>query len=277
METTDTPDSAEDPSKSTPSGTAPPSETTEPPVDPDAVRERLDRVHDPELDRSIVELQYVDDIDIDSGAVTITFVLPTAWCSPAFAWMMATGIRDEVGNLSGVTSVTVRLSDHMHGDEITTGINQGLSFESVFEDAEDGVEAVRRKLDEKSRFARQYGAMQALRQAGLDAEQVLSLTRDDIDLEYSSDLASVTVRDGALTVTTAREPLAEYIEKARATGLVTDETDRLFADREAEPLDSDPETFESVLQDARLAASNIEGQATICESLHESRNGAEFN
>lgn len=164
MEPTDTLDS-EASSKSMPSRTAPPSETTESPVDPNAVRERLDCVYDPELDRSIVELQYIDDIDIDNGAVTVTFVLPTAWCSPAFAWMMATGIRDEVGDLSGVTSVTVRLPDHMHGDEITTGVNQGLPFEAVFEDAENGVEAVRRKLDEKIRFARQYGAMQALQQA----------------------------------------------------------------------------------------------------------------
>lgn len=73
----------------------------------------------------------------------------------------------------------------------------------------------------------------------------------------------------------ARDLLSEYIEKARKIGLVTDETDRLFADREGDPLE--PETFESVLRNARLAASNIEGQATICESLHESRNGADFS
>lgn len=274
MEPTDTLDS-EAASKSMPSRTPPPSGTTGSPVDPDAVRERLDRVYDPELDRSIVELQYVDNIDIDNGVVTVTFVLPTAWCSPAFAWMMATGIRDEVENLSDVTSVTVRLPDHMHGDEITAGVNQELPFERVFEEAEDGVEAVRRKLDEKIRFARQYGAMQALQQAGLDPEQIVSLTRGDVNLEYGSDLAAVTVRAGALTVIMARDPLSEYIEKARTIGLVTDGTDRLFADRKGDPLT--PETFESVLRDARLAASNIKGQATICESLHESRNGADFN
>lgn len=85
--------------------------------------------------------------------MTVTFVFPTAWCSPAFAWMVATGIRDEVGDLSGVTSVTICLSDHIHGDEITAGVNQGLLFKAVFEDAEDGVEAVRQKFDEKTRSA----------------------------------------------------------------------------------------------------------------------------
>lgn len=252
-------------------------ETDEPPVHRDAVRERLDRVYDPELDRSIVELQYVDRIDVDGGMVTVEFVLPTAWCSPAFAWMMATGIRDEVGNLAGVTSVTVRLSDHMHGDEITTGVNQGLSFESVFEDAEDGVDAVRRKLDEKARLARQHGAMRALREAGLDPGQIATLTRADLDIDFRSDLAAVSTRAGALTVTVPREPLAEYLDKACETGLVTDGTDRLFADREGDPLDPEPEAVESVLRDARLAASNIEGQATICASLHESRNGVSLD
>ena len=46
------------------------------------------RVTDPELDESIVELDYVDQIDIGDDDVTVHFTLPTAWCSPAFAWMI---------------------------------------------------------------------------------------------------------------------------------------------------------------------------------------------
>jgi metal-sulfur cluster biosynthetic enzyme len=245
----------------------------EPQVDRERVWECLDRVHDPELDRSIVDLEYVDSIEIDGSAVTVTFVLPTAWCSPAFAWMMATGIRDEVRALPRVDSVTVRLVDHMHGEEITTGVNSDQPFESVFEDADDGIEAVRRKLDRKARFARQYRAITALCEAGLEAEQVATLRRNEVDLEHRPDRAAVSLRDGAVTVTVPREPLAEYLEKARATGLVSDPSDRVFADRDGNTLSSDPESFESTLKDARLASSNIEGQATICASLHEARNG----
>ena len=270
MERTDTADSGASEARSAP-------EPSDPPVDREAVRECLDRVDDPELDRSIVELEYVDRIDVDGGAVTVTFVLPTAWCSPAFAWMMATGIRDEVGSLPGVSSVTVRLDDHMHGEEITAGVNRGRSFESVFEDADDGIEAVRRKLDEKARFARQYRAIRVLQGAGLDPEQIARLTRADVDPEFSSELAAVAVRDGALTVTVSREPLADYLEKARETGLVTDGSDRLFADREGDPLEANDERFASAVREARLAAANVEGQATICASLHESRNGVSLN
>jgi metal-sulfur cluster biosynthetic enzyme len=257
--------------------TRPNSESGDAAVDRAAVRERLDRVYDPELDRSIVDLDYVETIAIDDGTVTVSFVLPTAWCSPAFAWMMATGIRDEVTALEGVASTTVRLRDHMHGEEIETGVNEGLAFESVFETAEDGIDEVRRKLDEKARFARQYEAVRALEAAGLDPEQIASLTRGDLTLEREGDhddeRAVVTVRDGVLSVTVDRDPLATYLEKATTTGLVTDASDLLFADRDGDPLDPDPETFEAVVRDARLAVSNIEGQGAICEALHESRNG----
>lgn len=247
----------------------------EPPVDRAAVRERLRRVHDPELDRSIVELEYVDRIAVDGHHVTVAFVLPTAWCSPAFAWMMAADIRDEVEALAGVETVSVRLEDHMHGEQISTGVNAGRPFEAVFDDADDGVEAVREKLDEKARFARQHSAFDALLDAGLDPGQIVRLTPDDLDLGYDAGLATVSVRGGALSVTVDREPLAAYVEKARTTGLVTGEDDPLFADRDGEPIDTAPESFERVRRDARLADSNIEGQATICASLHEARNGVE--
>lgn len=241
-------------------------------VDRATVRARLDRVHDPELDRSIVDLQYVDAIEIDDGAVTVRFVLPTAWCSPAFAWMMATGIRDEVRSLPAVSSVTVHLDDHMHGDEITAGVNEGRPFEAVFAEADDGIEAVRRTLDEKARFARQHDAMRALEDAGLDAAQIATLTRGDVDIAFGSDLAAVSIVDGALTVTVPREPVADYLAKAEETGVVSDDSDRLFVDRDGDPITPSAEAVDAVRQDARLASANITGQAAICESLHESRN-----
>lgn len=59
------------------------SDTTDSKVSPTDVRDRLDRVQDPELDRSIVELQYIEQFDIVDNSVTVSFVLLTAWCSPA--------------------------------------------------------------------------------------------------------------------------------------------------------------------------------------------------
>ena len=106
----------------------------------DDVRARLESVDDPELDESIVDLEYIHDLTIDGSKVSVTLVLPTAWCSPAFAWMMATGARDELEALSEVDTATITLEDHMHATEINRGVNERLDFEMVFEEAEDDIE-----------------------------------------------------------------------------------------------------------------------------------------
>lgn len=239
----------------------------QPAVDPDAIRARLDNVYDPELDQSIVDLEYVDEIYVDDGSVTIEFVLPTAWCSPAFAWMMATGIRDEVRALSTVTEVRVVLRDHMHDDQINRGVNEHLPFQDVFEDATDDIEAVRRKLDRKARLARQHRAVEHLLDAGMTPEQIAELTSDDF--ERLDDQIVVYLQDGSVGVPVSADPIRSYLEKAREVGVVTDPDDRLFAGRDGDPID--PDDFESVHRNARLAKTNISGQAGLCAQLHKAR------
>ena len=155
-----------------------------------AVRDRLDRVTDPELDRSIVELEYIDAIEIDGDRVAVEFTLPTAWCSPAFAWMMAVDARDEVESLPSVERARITLNEHMHETEINRGVNERLSFAESFPDADGDVAAVRAELDEKARVARQYDAVEALLEAGLDAEAIVDLRLEDLDGLESIDDAS---------------------------------------------------------------------------------------
>lgn len=257
------------------------SSSTRTAVDRATVRERLDNVHDPELDRSIVDLEYLDEISIervggedahaDGVRVDVAFVLPTAWCSPAFAWMMATGIRDEVGALADVTEVRVDLLDHMHDEAINRGVNEDLAFEQVFEDAEDGIEEVRQKLDRKARLARQYRAVETLLDAGLDPEQITALTSGDV--ERVDDRVVIYLRDRTVGVSVPADPITAYLEKARALGVVTGAEDHLFRDLDGAPIA--PAAFETVHRETRLAKSNMSGQAGICAQLHEARNGVE--
>lgn len=237
------------------------------PLGEDAVRDRLDNVYDPELDRSIVELDYIDDVEIDDGEVTVRFTLPTAWCSPAFAWMMASDAREEVESLSGVDRAQVSLQHHLHMEEINRGVNEGLAFDEALDEAEDDPAEVRATLDHKARLSRQYAAVEALLDAGLDGEQIVALTTEDVDID--GDLALVYVRDRSVGVTVDRDPLVDYIEKARETGLVADGTDPLFATPEGDPVD--PDEFDHVHRQTRLAKTNMSGQGGICEALQESR------
>lgn len=231
-----------------------------------AVRDRLDRVTDPELDESIVALDYIDDIAVDAGAVTVDFTLPTAWCSPAFAWMMATDARDEVESLPGVTRATIRLHDHMHETGINEGVNARKSFGETFPDAEGGVAEVRATLDAKARFARQYDAINALLDAGLDYEQVVSL--DPVALALDDDPATVYIRDRTVAVTVSRDPLTDYLEKARAVDLL-DDGGPLFRTPDGDPIPV--ERAEQVHKRARLASVNMTGQGSVCDALNEAR------
>jgi metal-sulfur cluster biosynthetic enzyme len=248
-----------------------------------AVRERLDRVTDPELDESIVDLDYVDEIGIDPlsdrdvARVTVRFTLPTAWCSPAFAWMMATDAREEVEALPGVATARVRLRDHMHAAEINHGVNERLDFADVFPDADGGVREVRATLDDKARLTRQHDAVDALLDAGLTPDQIVALDRGDIAFEEGGDertddraeRAHVYVRGRTVGVSVPAAPLRSYLRKARATGHVAGPDDRLFYTPEGEPIPVD--RFDLIRKRTRLAQVNMGGQGSVCEALNDAR------
>ena len=234
--------------------------------DPAAVREQLDRVTDPELDRSIVELEYIDRIRLLPPRVVVEFTLPTAWCSPAFAWMMASDAREAVEELPGVERAVVYLHDHMHAAEINHGVNRDVAFGEAFPDADGSVRELRATLDDKARLARQHDAVTALLDAGLRPEQVVELTRGDLELSAP---ARVSLAEEAFSVAVDPAPLRAYLGKARATGRVTGSEDRLFYTPEGEPIPVD--RFELVRRRTRLAQVNMGGQGTVCDALNDAR------
>ena len=61
------------------------------------VRAALDTVTDPEIDESVAALEFVSRIEVsDENDVSVEFRLPTFWCAPNFAFMMASDTRDAV-------------------------------------------------------------------------------------------------------------------------------------------------------------------------------------
>ncbi len=234
-----------------------------------AVLEALDTVTDPELDRSIVELEYVDAIEIDAPNVAVQFTLPTAWCSPAFAWMMSVDARDAIEALPAVEEATITLGEHMHDAEINHGVNERLTFEETFPDADGDVEGVRAELDEKARVARQYDAVEALLEAGLDAEQIVSLREPDLEGLDGPTETVVSLRDRTVAVCVPTDPLERYLEKARETGIVSGPEDVLFRTPEGEPIRL--EEFDLVQRRCRLARVNMSAQGGVCSGLHEAR------
>ncbi|MFK4998550.1 iron-sulfur cluster assembly protein [Bacillus sp. N9] len=66
------------------------------------VYEMLDKVYDPELDQPLTELGFIDRTIIKDDQVEVVFRLPTYWCSPNFAYIMAEDIKTYVSELNWV-------------------------------------------------------------------------------------------------------------------------------------------------------------------------------
>src|SRR5437016_4428082 len=98
----------------------------------------LSTVSDPELDRSVVELGFADAIVGPDGDVTVELRLPTYWCAPNFAFMMAQDALEAIQAVPGVRSVRVDLMEHFAADEVSDGLARGRSFDDSFAGQADG-------------------------------------------------------------------------------------------------------------------------------------------
>ncbi|MFB6135666.1 MAG: hypothetical protein ABEJ04_02805 [Halobacteriaceae archaeon] len=158
--------------------------------------------------------------------------------------------------------------NHVHEVELNRGVNAGRSFEEAFPDADGGVADVRARLDEKARTARQYAAVEAVLDAGLDPEQVVDLRVGDVEFP-AGEVAVLRPPDLGFAVTVPADPLEAYLEKARATGVGSGPADPLFRTPEGDPVDADE--FDLVHRRGRLARVNMSGQGGLCEGLRDAR------
>jgi metal-sulfur cluster biosynthetic enzyme len=108
----------------------------------------LKTVTDPEIDESVVSLGFVTDVIVDPGSgVEIKFRLPTFWCAPNFAFLMASDMRDAVAALGWVKEVSVKLSDHFSADLINRSVALRQDFRDAFPGETDGdLASVREKF-----------------------------------------------------------------------------------------------------------------------------------
>ena len=74
-------------------------------VTEEKIYQAIAEVLDPELDEPLVKLGFIDRVEVDGLDVSITFKLPTYWCSPNFAYLMASDLREKVRAVPGVGTV----------------------------------------------------------------------------------------------------------------------------------------------------------------------------
>jgi metal-sulfur cluster biosynthetic enzyme len=237
--------------------------------DTQAVYAALDQVVDPELDESVVQLGFVEGIYQDHGELTVRLRLPTFWCAPNFAYLMARDARDVLLRVPHVEAVSIVLSDHAHSDEISEGVSCGQSFEEVFPgEVEGDLNALRAVFHTKAFGMRQEQLVRCLLDAGLTAEEVVALCVEDV-LDTSDRSGLVLRLGGRRRLVRGAAPLARmYLERRDRMGI---SADRLVTEEHGHPIPASG--LRDYLERGRRQRISMTFNALMCRGLLETRYG----
>ncbi|HVX02585.1 MAG TPA: iron-sulfur cluster assembly protein [Nitrososphaera sp.] len=86
--------------------------------------DELTKIVDPEIGVSIMELELVDKVDINSGKVAVDLHLTSPFCPAVFGFKIAQDVRDNIYKLSGINDVKVQVSNHFMADAINKQVNE---------------------------------------------------------------------------------------------------------------------------------------------------------
>lgn len=216
--------------------------------------EKINLVYDPELDKSVVEMNFIEKVKVQGAKVSVVMRLPTYWCSPNFAFIMAEDIRDRVMEIPWVKKVMVNLKDHSASDEINKGVSEGKSFSEVFTHMASGdLNEVRKKFRIKSFIARQEKLLRDLINFGMDKE-MLNLTIKELESHKA-------IEDRAV--------LDRYLTLSLELGLSSHPNDLAFKKHTGERIN--PLELSDYLLEARRTRMSMEFNATYCRGLLDTR------
>lgn len=225
----------------------------------DEVWARLAHVTDPELDEPMTELGFIEGVEVDAaGGVCVTFRLPTYWCSPNFAYLMADDIARAVRVLPWVVDVRPELQDHMSAEEVNEGIRHGLPFAEAFKafEVKGTLDELRENFRRKAFQRRQEAVLVALRAAGFDPATIVAMDLAGFDRTVILD------DEGARQKPRYREILLER-------GLAAGPRDLAFVTLEGRPIDAD--ALAAHVRGLRSVRINMEANGAICRGLLQAR------
>lgn len=94
-------------------------------VDLVAARAAAGSVPDPEIRRTLAELDLLDEVTAYAGQVTVRYHLTSPLCPSPFAIDIGREVRRRVEALPAVTGCTVVIQDHFIAEEIARQVNEG--------------------------------------------------------------------------------------------------------------------------------------------------------
>ncbi|RJT77727.1 DUF59 domain-containing protein [Arthrobacter cheniae] len=219
------------------------------------VRHALHAVQDPELDEPITDLGFVRSIDVTRGVgglvVSVHLRLPTSFCSPNFAYLMASDSKDAIAAMEGVEKVVVELDDHHDSDLINAGLAADAGYRGTFRhEAEDSLDELRWTFRKKAHTA----AMERC---------LTELLRADRDLA-ETDVGGIRLAD----LSAGRSKTA-LLRRRETLGLPTHPNAVVLVDHEGHTYA--PEAVSMALRRARSTRISIDGNAHFCRGLLRTR------
>jgi metal-sulfur cluster biosynthetic enzyme len=217
-----------------------------------AVRAALGTVVDPELDEPITDLGFVRSVAVEGADVEVHLRLPTSFCAPNFAYLMASDAQEAVAGVRGVGRAVVELDDHHDSDLINRGLAAAAGYRGTFgHEAEESLDDLRLTFQRKAHTAAMERAITGL------LRKDRSLTEDDVHDLVLGDLS-------------AGAPATEALLRRRTMlGLpVTPDAPVLVNDDGTRPSRVDAALR---LRRARSVRISIDGNAHFCRGLLATR------
>ena len=212
----------------------------------------LDVVIDPELDEPITDLGFVHTVDVDGYDVEVHLRLPTSFCAPNFAYLMASDAKDVLTALDWTRRVTVELDDHHDSDIINSGLAADAGYLGTFaHEADQDLDELRVTFQRKAHTA-------AMERA---SPPCCARTR--------SVRSSPSARPG-WPICPADDATASLLRRRVSIGLSTAARELVMVDRPSET-GTPPDAVPMTLRRARSARISVDGNAHFCRGLLRTR------
>lgn len=212
----------------------------------------LGSVLDPELDEPITDLGFVRSLVVTPGGnVKVHLRLPTSFCSPNFAYLMASDAKDVLKELDWTRKVVVELDDHHDSPIINAGLASDAGYRGTFQhEADESLDELRETFRRKAHTAAMERCLTALLRA--DPERAESSLGDVVLGQLPDDdaKASLLKRRLALDLSTAPNAL-----------VMVDHLGRGYP----------PDEVPMALRRARSTRISIDGNAHFCRGLLRTR------
>jgi metal-sulfur cluster biosynthetic enzyme len=217
----------------------------------DQARAALGTVVDPELDEPITDLGFVASLTITGDDVEVHLRLPTSFCAPNFAYLMASDAKDVLAALDWMRRVVVELDDHHDSDIINAGLAADAGYRGTFgHEADDSLDDLRVTFRRKAHAAAMERCLTELLRA-----------------DPLRDVASLgQVRLGGLPDT---ETTRALLRRRAALGLSVAADAPVMVDHHGRGYA--PDDVPVALRRARATRISIEGNAHFCRGLLRTR------